>query len=71
MKKLIIVLAVCGLAFSATAQMHEPEFLPDWTYIAPAPGNATYISVAEEKVIQSVRQSIRLSDVYSKARQTV
>lgn len=58
MKKLIIVLAVCGLAFSATAQMHEPEFLPDWTYIAPAPGNATYIYVAEHGEGNTKREAI-------------
>ena len=61
MKKLIVLLAVCGLAFSATAQMRKPKFRPDWTFKAPIPENATYIYVTEHGEGNTKREAINMA----------
>lgn len=48
MKKLIVLLMISGWAYTVSAQtMPRPVFRPDWVYVAPRPGNATYLYVVE------------------------
>lgn len=59
MKKSILLLLMSVLTLSVSAQMtKKPTFRPDWTFKAPAPGNATYIYVVEHGEGKTKREAL-------------
>ena len=60
MKKSILLLVLGVLTITATAQTmtHEPTFQPDWIYVTPRPGNATYLYVVEHGEGNTLREAL-------------
>lgn len=52
-------MALCSLAYSATAQMtRKPIFRPDWVFEAPRPSNGTYVYVVEHGEGNTKREAL-------------
>lgn len=61
MKKIILLLMLCGVLFPAHAKMtRKPTFRPDWTYEAPASPNKnkTYLYVVEHGEGKTQREAL-------------